>query len=158
MALALIDANVPIYAAGRAHPLKGPCASVLQLAAEMPGQFLTDAEVLQELLHYYLRRGLRSSGLQVVEGFAQLMEGRVEPVSREDVLAACLLAREGPEGVPARDFLHLAIARRAGASFIISADTDFDRLGGIERLDPATLGEWRHLIAGPGPQAAQGEA
>jgi predicted nucleic acid-binding protein len=153
MALALVDANVPIYAAGSAHPLKGPCGAVLRMVAEVPGQFLTDAEVLQEMLHYYLRRNLASGGLQVVEEFADLMEGRVEPVSREDVLAACLLARGAPADVPARDYLHLAIARRAGATFIVSADTDFDRLEGIERLDPAGLEEWRHLIAGPGPSA-----
>ena len=29
-----IDTNVPIYAAGRAHPLKGPCAQVLLPVAE----------------------------------------------------------------------------------------------------------------------------
>ncbi len=42
-----LDANVPIYAAGRPHRLKEPCAQVLMLAAERPEAFLTDAEVLQ---------------------------------------------------------------------------------------------------------------
>ncbi len=75
MALARIDANVPIYAAGRTHPLKGPCASVLQLVAETPARFRTDAGVLQELLHYYLRRGFKPDGLQVVRGSPSCWRG-----------------------------------------------------------------------------------
>ena len=49
-----LDTNVPIYAAGRPHALKKPCAQILMLVAERPHAFLTDAEVLQELLHRYL--------------------------------------------------------------------------------------------------------
>ena len=49
-----IDTNVPIYAAGRAHPLKEPCARILLLVAEHSQAFVTDAEVLQELQHRYL--------------------------------------------------------------------------------------------------------
>ena len=52
-----IDANVPIYAAGGDHPLKEPCARILRSVAEDPKPFLTDSEVLQELLHRYLALG-----------------------------------------------------------------------------------------------------
>jgi predicted nucleic acid-binding protein len=31
-----IDANVPIYAAGREHPLKAPCQELVRLAAAAP--------------------------------------------------------------------------------------------------------------------------
>ena len=84
-----IDANVPIYASGRKHPNKEPCARVLTMAAEHPWSFVTDAEVLQELLHRYLASG-----------------------------------------------------RWLGASRIISADTDFDRLPEIVRLEPSEYAEW----------------
>ena len=40
-----IDANVPIYAAGREHRYREPCSRVLLLVAEHP-RFVTDAEVL----------------------------------------------------------------------------------------------------------------
>jgi hypothetical protein len=40
--------------------------------------------------------------------------------------------------------------RRLGVERIISADTDFDRLEGIDRLDPARMSEWgRAILAGP---------
>lgn len=52
-----LDANVPIYAAGRPHALKEPCVEVLTRVAERPQAFITDAEVLQELLHRYLALG-----------------------------------------------------------------------------------------------------
>ena len=39
-----LDANVPIYAAGKEHPKKEPCALVLNMAAEHPLSFVTDAE------------------------------------------------------------------------------------------------------------------
>ena len=52
-----IDANVPIYAAGREHPYKGPCTRILRLVAEQPQSFVTDSEILQELMHRYLATG-----------------------------------------------------------------------------------------------------
>ena len=52
-----IDANVPIYAAGGDHPYKEPCSRILRMAAEEPQSFVTDSEVLQELMHRYLVRG-----------------------------------------------------------------------------------------------------
>ena len=33
---------------------------------------------------------------------------------------------------------------------IISADTDFDRLEGVDRLDPACVGEWERSIPAVG--------
>ena len=49
-----VDANIPFYAAGRPHPLKEPCQQIVALAARHPRAFVTDAEVLQELLHRYV--------------------------------------------------------------------------------------------------------
>ena len=58
MSLAVfIDANVPIYAAGGDHPYKEPCAQILRMAAEEPQSFVSDSEVLQELMHRYLASG-----------------------------------------------------------------------------------------------------
>ena len=57
-----IDANVPIYAAGGDHPYKEPCARILRMAAEQPQPFVTDSEVLQELMHRYLASGAVGAG------------------------------------------------------------------------------------------------
>ena len=55
-------------------------------------------------------------------------------------------------GVSARDLVHAAVMRRLGVDRIISADTDFDRLEAIERLDPAHMDEWSSSIL-TGPEA-----
>jgi predicted nucleic acid-binding protein len=135
---AFIDANVPIYAAGRPHPLKAHCVDVLALAAEHPERFITDAEVLQELLHRYLAPERWQAGAPVLAAFASLMAGRTEPVIAQDVMAAAKLAGEAP-GVSARDVLHAAVMVRVGCHRVISADRDFDRIPGLQRLDPAEV-------------------
>ena len=133
-----IDANVPIYAAGREHRYREPCGRVLLLVAEHPQWFVTDAEVLQELVHRYVSSGRWALGREVLENFAELMHERIEPVYADDILRAGRLADELP-GVSARDLVHLAVMRRLNVSRIVTADTDFDRLPEVERLDPAVV-------------------
>ena len=142
---AFIDANLPIYAAGREHPYKEPCTRVLSLAADRPEAFVTNAEVLQELLHRYLAAGRWTLGSEVVSSFAELMSGRIEPVYPQDVLLAAEMA-SGHQGVSARDLVHAAVMRRLNLSRIISADGDFDRVAGIERLDPLRLADWQSNV------------
>lgn len=141
-----IDANVPVYAAGRDHPLKRPCARILRNVAEDPRPFVTNAEVLRELLHRYLSLRRREQGREVIRALAEIMRGRIEPVLARDVLRAAELA-DGEVNVSARDLLHAATMQRLGVSRIISADSDFDRLSGVERLDPARVAEWEMEIS-----------
>lgn len=140
-----IDANVPIYAAGRDHPYKEPCARILGILADDPQYFVTDSEVLQEMMHRYLASGRWTLGREVVWSFSEVMSGRIEPVHGEDVILATELADRYP-GVSARDLVHAAVMQRLGVSRIISADTDFDRLVGIERMDPVRIEEWEDSI------------
>ena len=144
-----IDANIPIYAAGRDHPLKEPCARILRMVAEEPQPFATNSEVLQELMHRYLASGRWVLGREVLRAFAEVMHYRIEAVHAEDVLAASALADRHPD-VSARDLVHTAVMQRLGADHIISADTDFDRLEGIVRLNPARVMEWEHSFSAAG--------
>ena len=137
-----IDANVPIYAAGRDHPYKGPCARILRVVADDPQYFVTDSEVLQEMMHRYLASGRWTLGKEVVRAFAEAMGGRIEPVRGEDVILATELADRHP-GVSARDLVHAAVMQRLEIRPIVSADTDFDRLEGTDRLDPIRIEEWQ---------------
>ena len=142
---AFIDTNVPIYAAGRAHPLKEPCAQLLLLAAEHPQAFVTDAEVLQELLHRYLALRLWPQGRDAFQRFSALMQERVETIQAADVERAAGLADSYQE-LGGRDLLHAAVMQRLGVRRIVSADTGFDRLPDVERLDPAQLANWQHSV------------
>jgi predicted nucleic acid-binding protein len=139
--LIFIDTNVPVYAVGRPHPLKDPARRVIALVAEDPDAFVTSVEVIQELLHRYLSGGRWEAGRHVVEQFMILMEARIEPVLLEDMQTAVRLADESA-GVSARDLLHAAVMRRLGSTHIVSADRDFDRIEGVQRLDPATVDSW----------------
>ena len=136
-----IDANVPIYAAGREHPYRQPCIRVLAAVNDNPEAFVTDAEVFQEIMHHYLRTERWAAGQAVVESFAAMMHGRVSPVAIGDVLAAGQLAKEH-QGLSARDLLHLAVMHRLGVTRIVTADADFGRVPGVIRLDPADDREW----------------
>lgn len=75
------------------------------------------------------------------------MEGRVEPVLVDDVRMAALLADE-EAGVASRDLLHMAVMRRLGVDRIVSVDRDFDRIAGVERLDPAAFDSWMTSVGG----------
>ncbi len=140
-----IDANIPIYAAGRDHPYKEPCSRILRMVVHEPEAFVTDSEVLQELLHRYLALGRWALGREVVQALAEIMQGLIEPVHAEDVMRAIGLA-DRYTGVSARDLVHAAVMHRLGSDHIISADTDFERLEGIVRLDPARIDEWADFV------------
>ncbi len=140
-----LDTNVPIYATGSAHPLKEPCKHVLVLASQSASSFVTDAEVMQELLHRYLGVRRWAGGRNVFRHFSDLMQGRIVAVEANDVEGAAQLA-ETHANLGARDLLHLVVMRRLRVRHIASADTGFDGVPGVERLDPAQWESWRHLV------------
>src|SRR6266516_5662707 len=109
-----IDTNIVIYAVGGPHPFKEPCRQILILAAQHPPAFVTDAEVLQELLHRYLRLQAWQHGRQVVRYFAELMRGRVESVTIRDIEEATSLA-DRYSGNGGRDLIHAAVMMRMGS-------------------------------------------
>jgi predicted nucleic acid-binding protein len=115
------------------------------LVADFPGSFVTDAEVLQELLHRYLAIRAWSVGESVFDRFAILMKGRIAPMPDRDVELAGSLVNEMPR-LQARDLIHLAVMRRLGATRIVSSDRGFDAVPGVERLDPARFDEWRDTV------------
>jgi predicted nucleic acid-binding protein len=141
---AFIDSNVPIYATGRGHPLRAPCLEVIQLIDQHPDAFVTSVEVLQELLHHLLRRGLWPDSDSVLHDFMDLMGDRVEPIYATDVAEAGSLARR-IAGIQSRDYLHAAVIQRLGLGLIVSADRGFDRLP-LKRLDPADVGSVRAAL------------
>lgn len=49
----LIDANIPMYAAGKSSPYKEPCKEILAQIALGMLDGVTDVEVFQEILYRY---------------------------------------------------------------------------------------------------------
>ena len=73
------------------------------------------------------------------------MHGFIEPVRAEDVLVAASMA-DTHQGVSARDLVHGAVMIRLNAQKVISADSDFDRVDGVVRLDPLQVDDWRASV------------
>jgi len=134
-----------MYTVGAAHPLKAPSITVLRLIEGSPGAFVTSAEVLQEIVHRYLAIRAWPRGRAVLQRFSRLMRGRIEPIYERDVHEAARLA-DGYSDLSARDLLHAAVMNRLGVRQIISTDSDFDSLPGVERLDPMKVDEWRDTV------------
>jgi predicted nucleic acid-binding protein len=138
-----IDANVPMYASGAPHELKEPCVQVL--GQTYPVVFATDAEVLQELLHRFRSSAGWPANRARVDGFAELMSGRIEPLRAEELLQAATLTDRYPR-LSARDLVHLAAMNRLGIASVVSTDGDFDAVPGIRRLDPRAIATWHHEV------------
>jgi predicted nucleic acid-binding protein len=109
-----------------------------------PRAFITNAEVLQEILHRYLSVHRWEQGRKVFLGAVAAMEGRIEPILQRDVELAADMA-DGHPNLDARDLLHAASMSRLGVRRIATTDTRFDQILGIERLDPMLIDDRRHL-------------
>jgi predicted nucleic acid-binding protein len=133
----LVDANIFMYAAGKAHPHKEPCCALIERIALGQVDALVDAEVLQEILHRY-RAILKWEDGRKVYDLARKVVPVVVPVTADLTDLARALLDEHP-GLMARDALHAAACRYIGAEAICSYDRDFDAIDGIKRIEPADL-------------------
>jgi predicted nucleic acid-binding protein len=136
---ALLDANVPMYAAGQEHPYKEPCVWVMTEVAEGRLAVAIDTEIVQEVLYRY--GAIQRWDIAVTMATTLLdLAPAIYPVLEADArLAIGLFARYGPQGLPARDVLHVAVMHNNALTHIISTDAHFDRVEGVTRLDPLEL-------------------
>ena len=51
--MVFVDSNIPMYVAGRDHPLRGPAQRFLEAARAGDWEICTSTEVLQEILYRY---------------------------------------------------------------------------------------------------------
>ena len=133
----LLDANIFIYAMGRPHPYKYPC---LRIVAELEGSlhgYLTNTEVLQEILHIFVRRGEREHGARRVREIIDSVE-EVIPIGGEEIYIASRLLIQYPR-LDARDAVHAAVVQLHGLEGVVSADKGFDVIRGITRFDPMEM-------------------
>ncbi len=105
-----VDANVFMYFVGADHPLRKEATEFFIRSLERDRPLVTSAEVLQELLHRYLRRD-RWPLLDAAFDLVGSTVDEVWPVEKADVeLARNLSARH--RGLEARDLVHLACCIR----------------------------------------------
>jgi len=133
-----IDANIPMYAAGKPSIYKDSCKQILAKIAVGELDAVTDTEVFQEILYSYFHIRQMELGRQIFAHFRLMMDS-VLPVLPEDIFLAEELARQYREIGP-RDLLHVAIMRNNEIDKILSVDRDFDIIDGFERIDPLEFG------------------
>ena len=127
-----IDSNVPMYVVGAPHANRDRAISILNTLARDGEHLITSVEVCQEILHRYaaIRR------FDAMDSAFQSLDTIVDDVltfGMSEVRAAKSLVKSF-NGLSARDALHVAVMRSAGAGRIVSFDSGFDACPGIERL------------------------
>lgn len=123
-----VDTNVLMLHVGNEHPLRDEARAFIRRSLERGDRLVSSAEVLQELLHVYLRtnrQGALASAFALVAGCIQ----EVWPVEAADVALARDLASVHP-GLEARDLVHLACCRRRNVA-------------GLKTFDRALAAAWR---------------
>ena len=129
----LIDTNVVIYAAGKAHPLREGAREVLDQVGEGTLQANIDTEVLQEILHVYYARRERTKGFDTIDDLLVIFPNPI-PIGREEIETARDLMR-AHSFLSARDGIHAAVVQTHDLEGIITADKVFDRIKGLKKFD-----------------------
>jgi hypothetical protein len=121
-----------MYLVGAAHPHKADAQRLLERAILEGERLVTDAEVLQEILHRYVAIGRRDA----IQSAFEALLGVVDEVFAVD-LAAVERAKEILLAYPrlsARDALHAATMETHSVTRILTFDRGFDEIPGLIRI------------------------
>jgi predicted nucleic acid-binding protein len=127
-----VDSNVPMYLIGAPHPHKLDAQRLLETAIAEDEKLVTDVEVLQEILHRYTAINRRDAIQPAFDAVRGLVD-EIFPIEVADGERAKAIVLERRR-LSARDALHAAIMERRRITRIMSFDSGFDALPGIERL------------------------
>jgi uncharacterized protein len=128
----LVDSNIPMYLVGAAHPHKADAQRLLEKLITDRQSLVTDAEVLQEILHRYVAIDRRDA---IQPAFDALL-GVVDQVLAVDsmVVQRAKQIVLGYRPLSARDAVHLSVMEQNGIERILSFDSGFDAFPRITRL------------------------
>lgn len=130
--IVFIDANIPMYVAGREHPHREPSLRFLEAVRRNEIESCTSTEVLQEILYRYSELRRLDLGREVYDLFVAICP-RVFDVTLADTNRARDLLVE-QQGLSARDAVHAAVMLNRGIEWIATFDAGFDRVAGIRRF------------------------
>lgn len=127
-----VDSNIPMYLVGGSHPHKIDAQRLMEKLLSERQRLVTDAEVLQEILHRYIAVNRRDA---IQPAFDSLL-GVVDEVMAIDqaILERAKKIVFGHPRLSARDAVHLAVIEQHGIHSILSFDAGFDGVPGITRL------------------------
>jgi hypothetical protein len=121
-----------MYLVGAPHPYKIDAQRLVDRLIGERRRMVTDAEVLQEILHRYASLN-RYHDIQPAYDVILKTVDEVLPVDRHTLERAKQIVL-GYRRISARDALHLAVMQQHGIGQILSFDAGFDGFLGIARL------------------------
>ena len=133
--MVFVDSNVPMYVAGRDHPLRAPALRFLERVRAGELEACSSTEVLQEILYRYA--GLKR--LDLARDVYNLFVGLcpvILPVTLADTDRARDLLAEA-QGLSVRDAVHAGVMLNNGVGEIATFDAGFELVPGIQRLSLA---------------------
>lgn len=128
----LVDSNVAMYLVGAPHPHKDDARRLLDSAVARQETLVTDAEVLQEILHRY-RAIKRTDAIQPAFDVLLAVVETVLPIELDTVQRAKDILAAHPE-LSARDAVHLAVMDTHQITALMSFDAGFDTRQDVVRL------------------------
>lgn len=128
----LVDSNIPMYLLGAPHPHKADAQRLLEKLITDRQRLVTDAEVLQEILHRYVAIDRRDAIQPAFDALLGVVD-QVLAVDRTVVERAKNIVL-GYRQLSARDAVHLSVMEQNGIDQILSFDAGFDVFPGITRL------------------------
>lgn len=132
----LIDTTVLVSAGGAEHPLRGPCRALVAAIGDGQVAATTTVEAIQEFVHVRARRRTRADAVELGRSYAQLLSP-LTTVDTDDLGRGFELF-ERHRDLGAFDAVLVAVLeRREHLTAIVSADTCFAKIHGIEHHDPA---------------------
>lgn len=129
-----VDTNILMYAGGSDPEWRAICGSALKRLLDGGLMPVTNAEVLQEILHRYVSQR-RTADVRAILDAAVDLCTEVIPVTARHTARALELLLEHPR-LAARDAIHVATMEERGVRTLLSVDQDFDGVPGVDRLDP----------------------
>jgi len=130
--LIFIDSNIPMYLLGSPHPHKAEAQVLLERMIASGRRLVTDAEVLQEILHRYTAINRRDAIAPAFQLTLEIVDD-VFAIEKADVLRAGEIT-QNRAALSARDAVHIAVMERQGIKSILTFDSDFDRWIGLNRI------------------------
>ena len=121
-----------MYLIGAAHPHKSDAQLILEGLIANGQRLVTDAEVLQEILHRYTAINQRDAIGPAFQVMLDIVD-EVFAIEKAEVLRAGEIVQSRTL-LSAGDAVHIAVMERHGIRKILSFDTGFDRWAGLQRI------------------------
>lgn len=145
MSRVYLDSNIFIYAVGQPSPYTDPCRRILYDVVNGRLRGETSIYTVQEVARQRHRRGdkLATARARQVVAICTAVHGLDPPL-----LTRALDAVDEYETLAVADAIHAVTALAHGVGVVVSADSDFDGVAGVERVDPRDAERVEALASG----------